>query len=275
MKLVGERSKVKSQKSKVKIDRLPKLIFGTITLIIYLFMYLPILTIAIFSFSQGRVLSLPIQGWTLDWYAKALQDEQLQIGLFNSLKVAIASCTIAATLGTLAALAIQRYRFFGKNFFRAAVILPIVLPGIVTGVAMLSFFSAIDLPLGLITVIIGHATFGFPVVFNTVAARISRLPRSLEEAAADLGSPPWEAFWKVVFPGLRSALISATLLAFTLSFDEIVVTIFLTGQDNTLPMEIWARLRFGMTPEINATVTLILLFSVGLVLLSQSASRRE
>jgi spermidine/putrescine transport system permease protein len=249
--------------------RLPKLIFGTVTLIIYLFMYLPILTIAIFSFSQGRVLSLPIHGWTLDWYAKALQDEQLQVGLFNSLKVAIASCTIAATLGTLAALAIQRYQFFGKNFFRAAVILPIVLPGIVTGVAMLSFFSAINLPLGLMTVIIGHATFGFPVVFNTVAARIARLPRSLEEAAADLGSPPWEAFWKVVFPGLRSALISATLLAFTLSFDEIVVTIFLTGQDNTLPMEIWARLRFGMTPEINATVTLILLFSVGLVLLSQ------
>ena len=256
-------------------SRLPILIFGTITLLVYLFMYLPILTIAVFSFSQGRVLSLPIQGWTLDWYAKALQDEQLQVGLFNSLRVAIASCTIAATLGTLAALAVQRYQFLGKNFFRSIVILPIVLPGIVTGVAMLSFFSTIDLPLGLITVIIGHATFGFPVVFNTVAAQIARLPRNLEEAAADLGSPPWEAFWKVVFPGLRSALISATLLAFTLSFDEIVVTIFLTGQDNTLPMEIWARLRFGMTPEINATVTLILLFSVGLVLLSQWLGARS
>ena len=277
MKLAGDRKEfgIRNSEFGIKDSRLPKLIFGTITLIIYLFMYLPILTIAIFSFSQGRVLSLPIQGWTLDWYAKALQDEQLQIGLFNSLKVAIASCIIAAILGTLAALAIQRYQFFGKNFFRATVIFPLVLPGIVTGVAMLSFFSAIDLPLGLITVIIGHATFGFPVVFNTVAARIARLPRSLEEAAADLGSPPWEAFWKVVFPGLRSALISATLLAFTLSFDEIVVTIFLTGQDNTLPMEIWARLRFGMTPEINATVTLILLLSVGLVLLSQWLGARS
>jgi len=127
MKLAGDRGQERGDRSRKKeTSRIPKLIFGTITLIVYLFMYLPILTIAIFSFSQGRVLSLPIQGWTLDWYAKAVQDEQLQIGLFNSLKVAIASCTIAATLGTLAALAIQRYQFFGKNFFRATVILELI-----------------------------------------------------------------------------------------------------------------------------------------------------
>lgn len=196
-------------------------------------------------------------------------DERLQSGLFNSLRVAVAASSIAAILGTLAAWAVQRYRFRGRETFRAAVVLPIILPGIITGVAMLSFFATLNLPLGLLTVIVGHATFCFPVVFNTVAARISRLPRNLEEAAADLGAPPWEAFWKVVFPGLRSALVSSTLLAFTLSFDEIIVTIFLTGQENTLPMEIWSRLRFGMTPEINATVSLILLISVGLVLLSQ------
>ncbi|PPS44213.1 ABC transporter permease [Chroococcidiopsis sp. TS-821] len=250
-----------------------KQLLGGWTILVYLFMYLPILVIVVFSFSQGRVLALPIQGWTVDWYSAALSDDRLQAGLFNSIRVAIAATSIAAILGTLAAFAIQKYQFFGKNAFRTAAILPIILPGIVTGVAMLSFFSTLDLPLGLLTVIIGHATFGFPVVFNTVAARISQLPRSLEEAAADLGAPPWEAFWKVVFPGIRSALISATLLAFTLSFDEIIVTIFLTGQDNTLPMEIWARLRFGITPEINATVTLILLFSICLVLLSQKFAR--
>ncbi len=252
-----------------------KWLLGGFTFLVYLFMYLPILVIVAFSFSAGRVLSLPIKGWTLNWYAQALMDARLQAGLFNSLRVAIASVTIAAILGTLAAWAVQRYRFFGQEAFRAAVILPIILPGIITGVAMLSFFASLDLPLGLVTVIIGHATFGFPIVFNTVAARISRLPRNLEEAAADLGSPPWSAFWQVVFPGIRSALLSATLLAFTLSFDEIIVTIFLTGQENTLPMEIWARLRFGMTPEINATVTLILLVSVGLVLLSQRLRNRE
>ncbi len=252
-----------------------KWLLGGFTFLVYLFMYLPILVIVAFSFSAGRVLSLPIKGWTLNWYAQALMDARLQAGLFNSLRVAIASVTIAAILGTLAAWAVQRYRFFGQEAFRAAVILPIILPGIITGVAMLSFFASLDLPLGLVTVIIGHATFGFPIIFNTVAARISRLPRNLEEAAADLGSPPWSAFWQVVFPGIRSALLSATLLAFTLSFDEIIVTIFLTGQENTLPMEIWARLRFGMTPEINATVTLILLVSVGLVLLSQRLRNRE
>lgn len=252
-----------------------KWLLGGFTFLVYLFMYLPILVIVAFSFSAKRVLSLPIEGWTLNWYAQALMDARLQAGLFNSLRVAIASVTIAAILGTLAAWAVQRYRFFGQEAFRAAVILPIILPGIITAVAMLSFFASLDLPLGLVTVIIGHATFGFPVVFNTVAARISRLPRNLEEAAADLGSPPWSAFWQVVFPGIRSALLSATLLAFTLSFDEIIVTIFLTGQENTLPMEIWARLRFGMTPEINATVTLILLVSVGLVLVSQRLGNRE
>jgi spermidine/putrescine transport system permease protein len=252
-----------------------KWLLGGFTFLVYLFMYLPILVIVAFSFSAGRVLSLPVKGWTLNWYAQALMDARLQAGLFNSLRVAIASVTIAAILGTLAAWAVQRYRFFGQEAFRAAVILPIILPGIITGVAMLSFFASLDLPLGLVTVIIGHATFGFPIIFNTVAARISRLPRNLEEAAADLGSPPWSAFWQVVFPGIRSALLSATLLAFTLSFDEIIVTIFLTGQENTLPMEIWARLRFGMTPEINATVTLILLVSVGLVLLSQRLRNRE
>jgi spermidine/putrescine transport system permease protein len=250
-----------------------KQLLGGFTILVYAFMYLPILVIVVFSFSQGRVLALPIQGWTVDWYSAALADDRLQAGLFNSVRVAITATSIAAILGTLAALAVQKYQFFGKSVFRTAAVLPIILPGIITGVAMLSFFSTLDLPLGLLTVIIGHATFGFPVVFNTVAARISQLPRSLEEAAADLGAPPWEAFWKVVFPGIRSALISATLLAFTLSFDEIIVTIFLTGQDNTLPMEIWARLRFGITPEINATVTLILLFSICLVLLSQKFVR--
>ncbi len=252
-----------------------KAFLGSATLLVFLFMYLPIGVIVLFSFSQGRVLSLPIQGWTLDWYSQALGDERLRLGLWNSLRVGLLATAIATGLGTLAALSLQRYRGPGKTAFRAAVVMPLILPGIITGVAMLSFFAALDVPLGLFTVIVGHATFGFPVVFNTVAARVSRLPQSLEEAAADLGAPPWEAFWRAIFPNLRSALIAGMLLAFTLSFDEIIVTIFLTGPDNTLPMEIWARLRFGMTPEINATVSLILLVSVGLVVLSQRLARAD
>jgi spermidine/putrescine transport system permease protein len=241
---------------------------GIFTLGVFLFMHLPIAVIILFSFSDKRVLTLPIRGWTLDWYLQALNDDRLRIGLMNSLKVATVATIAATLLGTLAAFAVARWRFPGRGAFRSAVVIPILLPGIVTGVAMLSFFGTAGIPLGLLTVIIGHATFGFPVVFNTMHARLGRLPRSLEEAAADLGATPAQAFWRVTFPAIRSALIAGALLAFTLSFDEIVVTIFLTGPDNTLPMEIYSRLRFGMTPEINAVVTLILLASGCLVLMS-------
>lgn len=246
-----------------------KLFLRVLTIAIYLFMYLPIVVIVIFSFSQSEILSLPIRGWTLDWYRQAFADAALRTAFWNSIRVAAGATLTALTLGTLGAFAVQRFRFFGRDAFRTAVVLPILLPGILTGVAMLSFFARIGMPLGLLTVLIGHATFGFPVVFNTLAARLARLPRNLEEAAFDLGAVPFQAFWRVTLPSLRSAIITGSLLAFTLSFDEIVVTIFLTGQQNTLPMEIWARLRFGMTPEINAVVTVILIVSAGLVILSQ------
>jgi spermidine/putrescine transport system permease protein len=248
---------------------------GSMALLVYLFMHLPIAVIVLFSFSESAVLALPIKGWTLHWYREALADERLRTALMNSLKVAAAATFIASALGTLGAFAVQRHRFAGRQAFRAAVILPILLPGIVTGVAMLAFFSSLNIPLGLATVIAGHATFGFPVVFNTVAARVARLPRSLEEAAADLGATPLQAFRRVLFPAIRSPLIAGALLAFTLSFDEIVVTIFLTGSQNTLPTEIWARLRFGMSPEINAVVSVILLVSGALVLLSQRFAAEE
>jgi spermidine/putrescine transport system permease protein len=250
-----------------------KWILGSATLMVYLFMHLPILVIVLFSFSEGSVLSFPIKGWTLHWYKDALADDRLREALMNSIRVAASATAIASVLGTLGAFAIQRYKFFGRQAFRAAVMLPILLPGIVTGVAMLMLFAAIKFPLGFATVIAGHATFGFPVVLNLVAARVSRLPRSLEEAAADLGATPTQTFTRVVFPAIRSALIAGALLAFTLSFDEIIVTIFLTGQQNTLPMAIWSRLRFGMTPEINATVTVILIVSGLLVVLSQRFAR--
>lgn len=250
-----------------------KWILGSATLLVYLFMHLPILVIVLFSFSEGSVLAFPIKGWTLHWYTDALSDDRLREALMNSLRVAASATIIASILGTLGAFAIQRYKFFGRQAFRAAVMLPILLPGIVTGVAMLMFFASIKFPLGFATIIAGHATFGFPIVFNMVAARVARLPRSLEEAAADLGATPTQTFTRVVFPAIRSPLIAGALLAFTLSFDEIIVTIFLTGQQNTLPMAIWSRLRFGMTPEINATVTVILIVSGILVVLSQRFAR--
>ncbi|HEY5891732.1 MAG TPA: ABC transporter permease [Chthoniobacterales bacterium] len=255
-------------------NRTAKWILGFYTLGVFLFMHIPLAVIVLFSFSDKRVLALPIRDWTLDWYRQMLEDERLYTGLVNSLKVASTATLLATLLGTLGAFAVMRWKFFGRNVFRSVVAIPILLPGIVTGVAMLSFFGTAGIPLGLATVIIGHATFGFPVVFNTVNARLARLPRNLEEASADLGATPAQTFRRVIFPSIRSAIVAGALLAFTLSFDEIVVTIFLTGKDNTLPMEIYSRLRFGMTPEINAAVTAILAASVVLVLLSTWFSRK-
>ena len=253
--------------------KLPRWLTAIPTVLVIAFMHLPLVIIVLYSFSASAVQSWPIKGWTLDWYRQALQDDRLRAGLMNSLKVAAGATFTATILGTLGAYAVQRYRFLGRSTFRAAVVVPLLLPGIITGVAMLTFFATANIPLGLLTVIIGHATFGFPVIFNTVAARLARLPRSLEEAAADLGANPLQAFWRVGLPSIRSALMAGGLLAFTLSFDEIIVTIFLTGNQNTLPMEIWARLRFGLTPEINAAVTIILLVSGLLVVLSQRLTR--
>ena len=158
-------------------------------------------------------------------------------------------------LGTLTAFALDRFDFPGKQAIRFFVVLPIVLPGIVTGVAMLSFFTMLGWPLSKWTIIIAHATFCITLILNNVVARLGQLPRSLDEASADLGATPGKTFWRVTFPLIRPAILAGAILAFTLSFDEVVVTFFLTGRDKTLPLLIWGRLRQGISPEINAAAT--------------------
>lgn len=252
----------------------PTFTFMPILLLLYMFLaygfiYLPIAIVVLISFNHSPILSLPFNGPTLDWYRLALSDSAMQSALVNSLKVAAAATILATLLGLLAAFAIYRYQFWGRSSFRIALNLPILLPGVVTGVAMLAYFSKLELELSLVTVILGHAVFGLPVALGPILTRLSQFPRSLEEAAYDLGAKPGEVFRDVLFPYLRSAIIAGALLAFTLSFDEVVVTIFLTGRENTLPMEIWSRLRIDITPEIAAVASLVLLGSGGVVLLSQ------
>jgi spermidine/putrescine transport system permease protein len=237
--------------------------------VVFAFLYLPIAVLVLMSFNDSRILSLPFKGFTLNWYAMAYHDAAIRLSLVNSLKVAAAATVLATFFGTLAGFAIYRYQFFGRNAFRIALNLPILLPGIVTGVAMLAYLSDVGLSLSLWTVVLGHAVFGLPVALGPILTRLFQFPRSLEEAAYDLGARPGQVFWGVIFPYIRSAVVAGALLAFTLSFDEVVVTIFLTGSDNTLPMEIWGRLRTDITPEIAAIATFILLASSVIVLLSQ------
>ena len=240
----------------------------TAALCVLAFLYLPISVLVIFSFNDSRILSLPFRGFTWKWYEALLANADLQQAIWNSLYVGLFATLLTLLIGVPAAFALDRYDFPGKTLFRRFVLLPIALPGVITGISMLNMFKAAGVNLSLETVILGHATALVSVVATQVFARLQRVNRSLEEASADLGANPWQTFWRVTFPNIRSAVIGSALLSFTLSFDEIPVTFFLTGRDNTLPMYIWSTLRRGITPEINAVGTLIIIFSLGLIVLS-------
>ncbi len=257
---------------KARAARKPWLLAG-VSAAVLAFLYLPIVVVILLSFNASSVLSLPITGFTFDWYRQVLHDDGLITGLLNSLKVASFATILASSFALLCSFALHRYRFFGRSSFRVAVGLPLLLPGVVTGVAMLAAFTQAGVEISLITVILGHAVFGIPVAMGAMLTRLSRMPANLEEAGYDLGATPSQVFARVVWPYVRSSVISGALLAFTLSFDEVVVTIFLTGRDNTLPMEIWSRLRTQITPEIAAAASLVLLLSSGLVLLNSRLNK--
>jgi spermidine/putrescine transport system permease protein len=241
----------------------------------YAFLYLPLAVVVLYSFSATKVNAWPIKGYSTHWYRELLDDTQVHDALKLSIEIGVVAAGIAVILGTLTALALDRYRFPGKPLIRFAALLPITLPGIVTGVAMLAYFSLIGWTLSNRTLVIGHATFCITLVLNNVAARLSQLPRHLDEASADLGAPPWRTFWRVTFPLVRPAILAGAILAFTLSFDEIVVSFFLKGRNNTLPLLIWGRLRQGFTPEINAVATVIIVVSMVGVLASNRLVRRS
>lgn len=232
------------------------------------FMYAPIVTLMIFSFNSNPVTRLPLTGWTLHWYEKAFSNQELLAALSNSFMVAFAAVAICIGVGLPTAFALDRYDFPGKVIFRRLVVLPITLPGLITGVSLLNFFAVVGVPLSLWTVMLGHGTALTAIVVTNVFARLQRFDRRIEEASADLGARPWQTFLRITLPNIRSAIIGSTLIAFTLSFDEIPVTYFLTGRDNTLPMYIWSVIRRGITPEINAIGSVIIVGSLTLILFS-------
>ncbi len=232
------------------------------------FLYIPIVTLIIFSFNSNHITRLPLTGWTLDWYEKAFTNDQLLAALGNSLLVAAVAVVICLAIGIPTAFALDRYQFPGKVVFRRLVLLPITLPGLITGISMLNFFSMMDVSLSIITVMVGHGTALTAIVVTNVYARLQRFDRRIEEASSDLGARPWQTFIKITFPNIRNAIIGSSLISFTLSFDEIPVTFFLTGRDNTLPMYIWSTIRRGITPEINAIGSVIVGVSILLLLLS-------
>lgn len=247
--------------------------FMTFVALLMAFLYIPIWVLIAFSFNDSRSLTWPLSGFTLEWYAKLAQNGDLHAAVGNSFYVATFATALTLIVGVPAAMALHRFNFPGKSIFRRLILLPITLPGIVTGISMLNMFKLMGFSLSLETVILGHATALLGVVVTQVYARLQRLPKSLQEAAFDLGATPWRSFVDVTLPNIRSAIIGAGLLSFVLSFDEIPVTFFLTGRDNTLPMYIYSTMRRGVTPEINAVGTLIVLMSLILIIAAVIATR--
>jgi putative spermidine/putrescine transport system permease protein len=248
----------------VQVSRGARIALRIASIAILAFIYIPIAIIVLYSFNASTVATWPISGLTLEWYAKALANEGIRKALATSLAAAVGATAIALILGTLISLAVQRYRFFGRESVSFLVILPIALPGIVTGIALNSSFNTVLVPLGisfgLFTVILGHATFCIVVVFNNLLARLRRTGTSFEEAAMDLGAGPFQTFRDITFPAVRSALVAGALLAFALSFDEIVVTTFTSGPGiETLPQWIFNNLfRPNQGPIINAVAAALL-----------------
>ncbi len=232
---------------------------------VFAFIYLPILVLIIYSFNRDGVGGFPPRHFTLDWYRQLCADTAIWNSVVNSLFVAAGAVILSLVLGLLAALALDRADFPGKALFRRLVLLPLILPGIITGLSMLMFAVFAGFQRSLALVFLGHGTALISVATTEIFAGLQKMDRRQEEASLDLGATPWRTFWRVTLPNLRLSLIAAGLLIFTLSMDEIAVTFFLIGSDNTLPLEIWGRLRRGITPEINAISTLILLVSIVLI----------
>jgi putative spermidine/putrescine transport system permease protein len=244
------------------------------------FIYLPLIVIALYAFNERRTQTWPIPGWTLDWFEKAFHNPGVREALLTSLKAGLGATVIAILLGSLAAAAVARYRFFGREVVSFLVILPIALPGIVTGMALNATFREVLEPfgvgLGLFTVIVGHATFCIVVIYNNVVARLRRTSRSFEEASADLGASSFQTFRYITLPAMRSALVAGALLAFALSFDEVIVTTFTAGGQQTLPLWILTNLsRPNQLPIVNVVGVAVIVLSAVPVYFAHRLTRDE
>lgn len=249
-------------------------LLGAWTGVVFLFFYLPIAVLVLFSFNESR-LNIQWTGFTLEWYASLWSDTVLVRSLKNSLVVAAFTTVISLGLGTAAACLLHRYRYRGAAAIETLAFLPMIVPEVILGVSLLILFVAVGLQLGYTTIIISHVTFCFPFVMASVQARLAGLDPALEEAALDLGATPLQAFWKVLVPYLMPAIVSGALLSFTLSLDELIVTYFTASAGTrTLPLEIFGRVKKGLDPSLNAISTVFIVVTV-LALAATEVIRRR
>lgn len=249
--------------------------FATWTIVAFL--YLPLILIGISAFNDSPFMAWPPPGLSFRWFGEALTNPAIPAAFGNSIVAALGATAIALVLGTLAAMAVQRYAFFGRDSVSFLLVLPIALPGVVTGIALSTTYQTLGIEFGIGTIIVGHATFCVVVAYNNVVARLRRLPRTPEEASADLGADTWITFRRITMPGLRSALLSGGLLAFALSFDEVIVTLFTAGAGTqTIPLWVMAAMqRPTELPVVNVVALVLIAFSVIPVWVAQRISGGE
>ena len=237
-------------------------------------LYVPVLFLPLFSFNDSIYVKFPLTGFTFQWYIELLDRDQVWASLMNSIKVGVTTSIIATSFGVLAAKAITRYRIPGRGPVVGFIMLPLVVPGIIFGVALLVLISRLGIPLSLYTVTVGHIIVCLPFAIATMIPRFEGFNKSVEEASADLGENAWWTFWRVTFPMMFPGILASLLLTFTVSFDEFIMAFFLSGTDATLPMYIWGQLRFPQAfPSILALASIILLVSFILVFLGQWINR--
>jgi putative spermidine/putrescine transport system permease protein len=244
--------------------------FGIATALVLAFLWIPILIILAYAFNGSILQTWPIQNLTLHWFHEAWHDQEVRSAFWLSIKIALISTAIALVLGTAASFAISRFDFFGRESVTFLLLLPIALPGIITGMALSSFYTFAGIGFSIWTIVIGHATFCVVVVYNNVLARLRRTSPSIVEASMDLGADGWQTFRFVVWPVLSTALVAGGLLAFALSFDEVIVTTFTAGAQTTLPIWILDTIQRGQQlPVVNAVVFFVVVLTVIPVVVSQ------
>jgi putative spermidine/putrescine transport system permease protein len=237
--------------------------------LVLLFLFVPIGLIVLYAFNKSNIESWPIPGLTWHWFSVAWNDSQVRAALWLSVRVGLAATALALVLGGMVSFALYQFRFFGRDVISLLLVLPIALPGIITGIALNSFFTFGGIQFSALTIVAGHTTFCIVVVFNNLIARLRRMPGSLTEASMDLGARGWQTLRYVILPLSATAIVSGGLLAFALSFDEVIVTIFTAGAQNTLPLWIFGAIRLGQQlPEVNAVVTIVILLTLVPVVLA-------
>ncbi len=241
--------------------------------LIVVFMYVPMVMLVLFSFNGSKLLLFPLADLSWKWYAVLFADHELQRSIWNSVIVIVAVVPMTLAVGVPLAFALDRYRIPGAAFIEQLTLVPLIVPGLITGLAILIVVKRMGIPLSLWTVVLGHSVGWLPVVVSQVHARLRRFDRRLEEASLDLGANPWQTFRRVTYPSIRNAILGSSLLVMTLSLNEVAITFFLTGKDNTMPMHIWSMLRHGITPEINAIASLSILISAAAVVIALRALR--